>query len=46
MSGAFVQDVAEDGDACADGLLAGVAEAEHELGWVALPVGELVNPLG
>jgi hypothetical protein len=37
--GAFVQDVAEDGDACADGLLTGVAEAEHELRRVGIVIG-------
>jgi hypothetical protein len=36
------QDVAEHGDACADGLLAGVAEAEHEL----RRVGMVIGPVG
>ena len=30
----LVQDVCEHGDACADGVMGGVAEAEDELRWL------------
>jgi hypothetical protein len=34
ISALSCEDVAEDGDTCLDGTLAGIAESEHQLGWV------------